>query len=408
MTTEQRLHSLDAVRAFALLCGIVLHATMSFSPAFATLGWPISDVSQSVVLQGTFHVLHGFRMMLFFLIAGLFARHLQTSRGTAGFWRNRLKRIGAPLVVGWVLVMPLVVATIVWGVIKKNGGLPGDGRAAAMAGSGIPLAHLWFLYYLLLMYAITLTTRWLADRIDGNGYLSNLADACLCWLVQKHVAVLALSIPLTLILYFSPGWIPWTGIPTPQTGLVPHLAALVSFGTAFVLGWFLHRQQHLLQVWARSWPIHLVLATSASALSMWMVGLTGSQAAITTEPERFAYASCYIFASWNWVLAIVGCATRHMSRVSPTVRYLADSSYWMYLVHLPLVFALQVTVMQWHLHWSIKLPLILTAAMIVLLASYQYLVRHTFLGRWLNGPSVDRVPIQSHTTSSNRSTTSTA
>ena len=33
MTTQERLHALDAVRAFALLAGIVLHADLSFFPA---------------------------------------------------------------------------------------------------------------------------------------------------------------------------------------------------------------------------------------------------------------------------------------------------------------------------------------------------------------------------------------
>ncbi len=38
MTAETRYHSLDALRASALLLGIALHATMSFLPGFRGSG----------------------------------------------------------------------------------------------------------------------------------------------------------------------------------------------------------------------------------------------------------------------------------------------------------------------------------------------------------------------------------
>jgi hypothetical protein len=41
MTEPERFHSLDALRASALLLGIALHATMSFLPGFREINWPI-------------------------------------------------------------------------------------------------------------------------------------------------------------------------------------------------------------------------------------------------------------------------------------------------------------------------------------------------------------------------------
>ena len=79
-TTPDRLHALDAVRAGALLLGIVLHATMSF---FFVV--PARDVSQSTTLAVTFFVIHTFRMTLFFVIAGFFGRLLLQRRGVRGF-----------------------------------------------------------------------------------------------------------------------------------------------------------------------------------------------------------------------------------------------------------------------------------------------------------------------------------
>ncbi len=69
----ERLHALDAVRGYALLLGIVLHATMSFIPG-PTRIWIIQDSHPSMTLAVLLFVIHVFRMTTFFLIAGFFAR----------------------------------------------------------------------------------------------------------------------------------------------------------------------------------------------------------------------------------------------------------------------------------------------------------------------------------------------
>jgi hypothetical protein len=71
-------------------------------------------------------------------------------------------------------------------------------------------------------------------------------------------------------------------------------------------------------------------------------------------------------------------------------RYLADSSYYLFLAHLPLVFFLQVVFAKVPLHWTVKFPLIFTIALTVLLVSYHYWVRPTFIGALLNGRKYPR------------------
>src|SRR4051794_30566448 len=96
----ERLHALDAVRGFALLLGIVLHATLSFVPA-QTRFWVIQDTHPSITLALLFFAIHVFRMTTFFLMAGFFA-HMSFHRlGAWGFIKDRLQRIAVPLVVAW-------------------------------------------------------------------------------------------------------------------------------------------------------------------------------------------------------------------------------------------------------------------------------------------------------------------
>jgi len=125
---SERLHALDAVRGFALLLGIVLHATLSFVPA-PTRIWIIQDTHQSLALGLLFFVIHVFRMTTFFLMAGFFARMSFHRRGIWGFVTDRLQRIGLPLVVGWPIVFTPMALVVIWAAGFPNGGpIPGAPR----------------------------------------------------------------------------------------------------------------------------------------------------------------------------------------------------------------------------------------------------------------------------------------
>jgi hypothetical protein len=62
LNDARRYHSLDAVRAVALLLGIVVHATVSFWPGFRDAHYPVSDDYPSATLSGLYFVLHIFRI----------------------------------------------------------------------------------------------------------------------------------------------------------------------------------------------------------------------------------------------------------------------------------------------------------------------------------------------------------
>src|SRR5437762_12443940 len=97
-----RLHGLDAVRGYALMLGVIFHATMSFIPGHQI--WVVADTERTPVLGAVFFVAHIFRMTTFFLIAGFFAHMAFHKRGARSFIVDRLKRIALPLVVGWPIL----------------------------------------------------------------------------------------------------------------------------------------------------------------------------------------------------------------------------------------------------------------------------------------------------------------
>jgi glucans biosynthesis protein C len=384
MPEPERLHALDAVRAFALISGIVLHATLSFLPGTASMRWPIIDRSPSLSLEIAFYVIHVFRMSLFFAIAGFFAHLMYHRGGSAAFARNRTTRILVPLLVGYVILTPISIAVFFWAFVKSHGGAMPT-RFHTPAQHSIPLGHLWFLYYLLLFYMLTIAGRAvLIGLIDKRAVLRSAVDRALRVMVMGYVAPLALAIPVAVSLYRQSGWV-WFEIPTPDFGLTPQPVALVAFGTAFLFGWLLQRQMDLLTALARGWVIYVVLAIAMTVVAWRLIKSPLPFVSPVPSSVKLPYAAIYALAVWAWVLGIIGVAVRYCSKSSPTVRYVADSSYWMYLAHAPLILTLQTLVMYWPQTWIVKFPFIILISFSLLLLSYRYLVRFTIIGTVLNG-----------------------
>jgi len=101
-----RWHDLDALRGFAMLLGIGLHASLSFFPSF----WPAQDSAASI--EGPFDefliAVHGFRMPLFFLLSGFFTAMLWRRRGMVKLVLHRARRVALPLALGLITIVPAV------------------------------------------------------------------------------------------------------------------------------------------------------------------------------------------------------------------------------------------------------------------------------------------------------------
>jgi peptidoglycan/LPS O-acetylase OafA/YrhL len=107
---------------------------------------------------------------------------------------------------------------------------------------------------------------------------------------------------------------------------------------------------------------------------------------IATLNDRLLASLLQPAYAWAMSLGLVGVFARFCSRPSPLMSWLADASYWMYLVHVPLVMAAQLLVRPWALPADLKFLIVMALVTPVLLVSYRYGVRYTPIGRLLNGP----------------------
>jgi peptidoglycan/LPS O-acetylase OafA/YrhL len=386
--STERLHALDAVRGFALLLGVALHGALSYLPG-AKGFWIVADDS-SLALAGLFYWIHLFRMTLFFLLAGFFGRLLLERLGLRAFVRDRLRRVTAVLACAWPLIFPAIVLVLVGATAVQHGGtLPPTPPPPPMDAHNFPLTHLWFLYVLSMFYALALLLRGIVRKLDRRGRAMARVDA-LARALAGPAAASVLALPAALALATAAKWPMWFGVPTPDMSLIPNRAAIVAFGTAFLAGWALQRQSSLLDSIASRWPLHLGLASLATAACFVQLGGFASPTTPAEGIAQWGFAATYAIAGWAWTLALLGLALRFLGDHSPARRYLADASYWIYLVHLPLAMAAQVVASRFDAPWFVEYPLVLAAVLGVALVSYRLCVRHTWIGSWLNGRRVAR------------------
>jgi glucan biosynthesis protein C len=78
-----------------------------------------------------------------------------------------------------------------------------------------------------------------------------------------------------------------------------------------------------------------------------------------------------------------------LNRSNRLLRYLSDASYWVYIVHLPILFAIQYRLMDMVWGWGAKLAIAVVATFAICLLSYHLLVRRTVVGRLLGA----RLPV---------------
>ncbi len=359
-----RFHDLDALRAFAMLLGIVLH-TVCFLLFPGIMDWPVRDAwadnldfwnNPYVYVAGA---IHSFRMPLFFLISGFFTAMFWQSRGLRELVRHRLKRIGLPLLVACVTIIPVTNAfyvpatSVSWTIYWDYG-----------------FAHIWFLWYLILIVGVFVVCVRLGLRFRHPAW----------WLL----------LPVSILPEYVMQDIP-LGPDLNVVGLLPAPDLFGYYLIFYVFGAFFWQNSIEVKRWwcAALVPVFLLpLTLIYLALTLFESGNPSEGLDPESFNASFPMAVGGIAYTWSWCFGLMGLFRWVASKHRYWVRYLSDASYWMYLLHLPLVYLAQMAVVPWPVSPHLKVLIVFVGVTAVLLATYHLFVRYTPIGTMLNGPRV--------------------
>ncbi len=215
--------------------------------------------------------------------------------------------------------------------------------------------HLWFLWFLCWLVALFALLAVAGLLPSGRGRWWLVAASCLPQAVMG----------MTLAGSFGPD---------TSLGLLPKPHVLGFYACFFFFGVATFAAEGLDTTLGRRWKI--LLPVAAVLLAAGIATINDRALAIVLQPT---YA-------WAMSLGLIGLFCRLFPNPRPAVSWLADASYWMYLVHVPLVMVVQLVVREWPLPAEVKFLLILGMVTPLLLASYRWCVRFTAIGSLLNGP----------------------
>ena len=391
-TSPRRYHGLDGLRAFAMLLGVVVHASLPYFSRRAGIEfmWP-ADPDQSLALLLLFDYIHVWRMPVFFLLAGFFAHLMLERRAPSAFVRDRLRRIGVPLLL-FAVVMAVLIPALWWygwkGEFVVDLRMLDPRKWPSLISQGIPLAHLWFLWYLLLLYAALLMWRAALRKVPAAPAIGRRLGG---WIYAR--APLLLLLAATLLLAARGG-------DESKPIWPPNVPDLLYAAIFFFYGHGLWSRRELLDglrgrsALAGLWTAGmLAYAVHVAALGVQDQGPAGTVLMIVTVVNTLAYGSATVLLS----MALVGSFEAGFRAPRRWVRWMADSSYWIYLMHLPVVAFLTfwlahldasgrltaLTGFRWSAELKFSIAFVATSAVGVV--TYRYLVRYTPLGTLLNG-----------------------
>lgn len=378
--STQRLHALDALRAVAMLLGIVLHAAVCYMrqpPEY----WAVHDPASHPGFGVTVSLIHVFRMPVFFVMAGFFGALVLSRSGTGVFVRRRAQRIALPLLVGWITFVPLTRAAFYFGYLVQGRAELSSEGAASLFRLTETWAHLWFLAFLLVYYAVALAVVALYRRVVPPRVRSRLR-ACIVVFLRSRGLPLLVAVAAAPCMFFMNGL-----FVDEVLAFTPPAHMLAYYGVFFATGWLLFDVHDALPVMFRRWP-WLVAAGLLCLVPMLLSAREGAWLA-SVLPETTLDASRRLFSALSTSLltfGVIGLFLHRFARPSAAARYIADASYWLYLAHLPLVVVLNALLAP--LPWLpvVKFAIVLAMSTGLLLASYDLFVRYTIIGRVLNGP----------------------
>jgi len=343
LPTRDRDLSIDNLRTLAVLLLIPFHVLALWS----YLPFMLHEQQLYPAVHRTMQVMHIWHMPLLFLLAGASATAGLAKRGVRLFLRERVLRLGIPLLFGvLVLVPPMVyVERITPWIPNRWSPIDFDGSFWAFyphvfeccyPQANLSYHHLWFINFLL-VFSFLLWPLW--RWVSGPGG-ARLAER----LMPRPEAAWRL-LPLGLLLVLSE--VALNPISTYNFKFWEDWARDGNYMLCLLAGAWIFSQPRLWQAVPRIvWP------AAALALGFTVLLFACDPSDGLSVPIEWPDAPWYMHALWGaaqwcWLLALLGLGRLFLSRRIPLITSFAPLSMSFYVLHLTVVVGVAYALLDW-------------------------------------------------------------
>jgi peptidoglycan/LPS O-acetylase OafA/YrhL len=369
-----RYHEVDSLRAAMISVVMFGHALLPY----LTVPRRFKDSETHLGFDVAAIFLYSFAMPVFFVTAGFTAALLKRRKGVRSLARSRFQTIFLPLIAAYLLLAPLTHGAYAFANEVSISGSLQAGIDLLLRGEWIRWSkayHLWFLVSLLLYTALAVSVTWVLRRLLGHRVSRIHAAARRFFACRWRSALLTLIVTCTMI----PAYVWHDGDATT----LPMQATLFGF---FIFGWLLYLHRDLLPLFRRGAWRQIAGALAVLPAAVW------STRERLFSPDDLQLLAGIVAGMSNSILA--ACMTFGLlgifqvyfdQRPSPVGQYISDASYWIYLIHLPLLIAVAGALSATALSAVTKYLLTVAVVVPIVFSSYHLCVRSTRLGRFLKG-----------------------
>lgn len=341
---------LDWIRVIATLIVFLYHISMFFNP----FPWHVknSTIDQSYIL--VFSLLVGTWIMpIFFAISGITTYHALQKRSGKEFVKERLIRLGIPLVFGVIVLTPPQVFIERLTHQQFNGSFLEffpryfNGLYLEINGTGNFAffgLHLWYLLVLLVFSMILLPLFSKVKASKSFNYKHYLLLSFILLIVAAFVEIVNLGgwgLPYYLIIYCI-GYIYFTQNPFKE---------------------FIRKNNLLIGV--------VTLITSCLYIFGFMNGMAGKGDLVSL---MFIYVK--VQNSWNWLLFIFYLGDKYLATAKKGLKYFSQASMPFYVLHQPIIVGLGYYLYQKSWNTPSKLLILTLGSFFIIMVIYQFIIQH--------------------------------
>ncbi len=377
-----RYHYMDNVRALAMFVGVLFHASLAYSPLFHNL-WFTTGNESSAAIDMVAVFTHLFRMPVFFLISGFFAIMMIQKRGLFGYIKNRSLRILLPFIIFFPILAFSIMVSIGWAMEHVDHLSPMLQFIKMMANNPdaapppLSTMHLWFLFNLFLF--VLMAAILYRFKFFHSQFVSKIAS------VKFIIFILPLFMVPSMFTQTAPH-------PAPEK-FYPELWSFGFYGVFFLLGGVIFLKQRLLDELAVYKNILLVLSLISYGVFYLTLPKTFSAEDIMKasadgfDPDwvhlHVAILEAYIAVYMTLYCLLIG--KQLLNRQNKILKLISDSSYWVYLIHLPILLLIQFALADVDMNMWLKFLMSTFTTFFIGLVSYVLFVKWTPIGWLLNG-----------------------